>query len=99
MYGHPGGPFFWWFPFMPLFWIVVLPAVIYALRRGPRWRHDAGEAPGTRPAPPAPPAEDRALAILRDRFARGEIDRREYEERRATLLGLAPGEGRTWPAD
>jgi uncharacterized membrane protein len=31
--------------------------------------------------------EDAALATLRDRFARGEIDRAEYEERRAVLRG------------
>lgn len=34
-------------------------------------------------------ADDRALTVLRERFARGKIDRAEYEERRATL---APGE-------
>lgn len=28
-----------------------------------------------------------ALSILEDRFARGEIDREEFEERRRTLLG------------
>ena len=29
---------------------------------------------------------DNALAILNERFARGEIDQQEYEARRATLL-------------
>ncbi|HEX5503981.1 MAG TPA: SHOCT domain-containing protein [Thermomicrobiales bacterium] len=98
MYGHPGGHFFWWIPFALLFWFIWLPALIFVLRRGfGGWR---GVGATTRtPAPPTPPAEDRALAVLRERFARGEIDRREYEERRATLLGLAPGEGRTWPTD
>lgn len=37
--------------------------------------------------------DDRALAALRDRFARGEIDRTEYEERRRVLLG----DERRWP--
>ncbi|MGE5648560.1 MAG: SHOCT domain-containing protein [Bacillota bacterium] len=31
--------------------------------------------------------EDRALEILRERYARGEISREEYEERRKVLKG------------
>ncbi len=30
---------------------------------------------------------DSSMAILRERFARGEISREEYEQRRKTLLG------------
>lgn len=30
--------------------------------------------------------EDRALVLLRERFARGEIDREEYEDRRHALV-------------
>jgi hypothetical protein len=49
--------------------------------------------------------EDGALATLRERFARGEIDRAEYEERRAVLRGrpqpmaaTAPkADGPAWP--
>jgi putative membrane protein len=36
---------------------------------------------------PEPPAEDTALELLRQRFARGEIDAAEYEDRRRTLGG------------
>ena len=48
-------------------------------------------AGGERAAPPPPrPVEDRALAILRERYARGEIDSAEYEERRQRLLDATP---------
>lgn len=41
----------------------------------------AGAAP-----PPAPrPSEDRALVLLRERYARGDLDTAEYEERRHRL--------------
>ncbi|MGW6913329.1 SHOCT domain-containing protein [Kitasatospora sp. NPDC054939] len=46
-----------------------------------------------RPAPPAPPGVVGHLSaeqLLADRFARGEIDDREYRERLATLRDTAP---------
>lgn len=45
-------------------------------------RHGRGHPPGLPPAQPTDPA----LETLRQRFARGEIDRAEYEERRVALL-------------
>ena len=41
------------------------------------------------PAHPAPRTADPALATLRDRYARGELDTAEYEERRHRLLDEA----------
>jgi putative membrane protein len=38
------------------------------------------------PAPPTPPM-DPALQVLRERFARGEIDQAEFEERKRALGG------------
>jgi len=40
---------------------------------------------GWHPAGGGAAASDRALSILRERFARGEIDQAEYEARRRTL--------------
>ena len=51
-----------------------------------------------RDAPPAPPRQtgpDRALAILRERYARGEIDRAEYEER-LRVLSTPPRRSAAW---
>ena len=45
-----------------------------------RWLGGSGN--GT--APPPPPGKA-PLDILKDRFARGEIDKEEFEERRRTL--------------
>ena len=82
-YGY--GPHMMWggggwsmFFFGPLFMILVLAAVIAAvvfLVRG------LGVAPG----PSAAQQTGRALDILKERFARGEIDKADFEERRKVL--------------
>lgn len=62
-----------WFmgPFMMLFFLVILvAAAIFAMRH-------FGLAPKG--------DGDKALAILRERFAKGEIDKEEFEERRKLL--------------
>lgn len=48
---------------------------------------------GPTPVPALGAGEDRALVALRERYARGEIDRLEYEERRAALTAG----GANWP--
>lgn len=62
---------------MLAFWIGVIALIAFAVRGFGR------AAPA--PAAARPLDEDRALALLRERFARGEIDRAEYEERRRAL--------------
>ncbi len=62
---------------MLVFWGLVA-AVVIAIFRSPTHR---GEGP---PPPPAK-AEDDAMAILDQRFARGEIDADEYTRRRDLL--------------
>lgn len=73
---HHDGPG-WWF-LAPLFWILVVVAIVFLLRRsrwcGPRyWRHGHY---GRR---------ESATELLERRFAAGEISSEEYRERRSTL--------------
>lgn len=80
-YGHHmwnGGWHGWIFGpiMMILFFAVVIVVVVLLLR----WLGGMGHGA----APPAPPGRT-ALDILKERFARGEIDKEEFEERRRTL--------------
>ena len=54
------------------FWIVVIVLVVRLVRRG---------------AAHAPPPQSSALTVLEERYARGEITREEFAERRAVLRG------------
>lgn len=66
----------------PLFMILVLALVIAAAVLLVRWLG----GPWHSAAPHQPPTPVRTpLDILKERFARGEIDREEFEERRRTL--------------
>jgi putative membrane protein len=63
--------------------LVVAILFIVLIVLGIRWLLRQERVTGPAPGPP----EDAALAILRERFARGEIDAKEYEERRRALGG------------
>ena len=73
-----GGWHGWFFgPIMMIVFIAVTVIVVVLLVRwlgapshGPAWRGPPGKTP---------------LDILKERFARGEIDKQEFEERRRTL--------------
>ena len=68
--------------FGPLFMILVLAVVIAAVVLMVRWL--GGPSHGSAPTYHAP-ASRTALDILKERFARGEIDKDEFEERRRLL--------------
>ncbi|HEX6446206.1 MAG TPA: SHOCT domain-containing protein [Streptosporangiales bacterium] len=89
-----GGP---WFLIGPLFWIVAVVAVALITRRaglwGPRrgrssgwnWAGWSGSGWGGGASQDAPEQRPSAEDILADRFARGEIDEAEYQDRLSTL--------------
>ena len=68
--------------FGPLFMILVLVAVIAGVGLVGRWFGMPWY--GAPPPHPAPPGRT-PLDILKERFARGEIDKEEFEERRRLL--------------
>lgn len=70
-WGHHGFGMGW----MALLELAVLGLLVYVLVR----------AVGRPTPPPAAPREDRALGILRERYARGEIDRETFERIRVDL--------------
>lgn len=64
--GSWAGP---WFLLIPLFWILVL-ILLFALARRFWWRRNVAEMQGAG-----------AESVLRERYARGEIDETEYRQR------------------
>jgi putative membrane protein len=76
-YGGPG--FFGMGLFMLLLWAVLIVGVVALLR----WL--LGSARRSTAAP-----HEQALRILAERYARGEIDRNEFEQRRQDLESLRP---------
>ena len=78
------GPHMWnggsWMFFGPLMMIVFIAVIVAVVVLMVRWLGGSGH--GT--APHSPPGKT-PLDILKERFARGEIDKEEFEERRRTL--------------
>ena len=67
---------------MAVFWVGVIALIAYSVRGFGR---TAPALTGMRDV-----GGDRALATLRDRYARGQIDHGEYEERRRALIDDFP---------
>jgi len=60
---------------MAAFWIAVIIAIIFLIR----WLVSSGGSRGR-------PAEDSALEILKKRYARGEISKEEFEDKKRDLM-------------
>ena len=81
---HPGGMMGWgygmsWLShiFMAAFWIAILVGIIFLIR----WL-----IVSARPGSSKGGREDSALEILKRRYARGEIDKEEFEEKKRDLM-------------
>lgn len=77
--------FGWWgmgfgFLFMILFWALIILGIV-ALIRWLTGESQAGRERGTREQP----RDKTPLEIVQERYARGEIDRDEYEQKRRDL--------------
>lgn len=73
--------------FMSVFWIAVIVGVIFLIRRASSRPEAYGPPPGVQPpAPGSPSAASReSLRILEERYAKGEIDREEFLQRKTDL--------------
>src|SRR5919197_3496818 len=84
-----------WMLLMPLLWIALLGAVIWAvirLTQGPGRGLESGSASHETASHESKPRET-PLEILDRRFASGEIDAAAYDEARARLSGRGGGGG------
>lgn len=85
-------PAFWWiFPLM--FFVMMLVIFILMMRKGGMscmWRDRMMCGPGFRDAMNGSSGEpsESAMEILNKRYAKGEIDRKEYEEKKAAISAI-----------
>lgn len=74
MWGYWGGPWSWVGPLMMImFWLLVVGGLAFILRAW--WQPPSRSGHGS----------DAALDILRERYARGELSREQFEEMRRDL--------------
>jgi putative membrane protein len=63
--------------FMPIFWVLVIVGLVLLIK----WLIQT-----TKKGPEVTYSSSRALDILRERYARGEIDKEEFEEKKRDLI-------------
>ena len=68
---------------MVLFWVLIIVAIVALIRF-------STSATQTRVIPAPPPYTESPEQVLAARFARGEIDEAEYQQRLAVLRGATP---------
>jgi putative membrane protein len=83
---HPVWGFGWWFLFIPLFWFLVI-GLLFAIfgRRRRYWAHGYGYGPGPWGGPWGAAGSAGAESVLSERYARGDIDEKEYRARLEVL--------------
>ncbi len=91
---HGGWGFWWMFPLFMLFMFFVCVVVFFIGHRSGGWHRRWGpcqmmDRPFGAGHSSLDPAYS-ALQILNERFARGEIEKQEYEEKRASILSSGP---------
>jgi putative membrane protein len=79
--GNTMGWFGW--TMMILFWVVIVALVVLAIRSTATTRTGPGPASDADRSGPGPASD--AVSILERRYAAGEIDRNEFEERKRVL--------------
>lgn len=88
MYGYYGSGMGWWMVLSSLFWLVLVGIAVWALVRFLSQRTNSSSWQDTTSLSSGPSAEE----ILRQRFARGEIDGDTFQRMHAQLGQTTPRE-------